>query len=115
MQTSSKKLNKQVAKDLHKQLATVLADLDHPTEVANFLGAFLSETELNNFAKRLGIITLLAEGSSYQEISLKLKVSSATIANMAEDLDNYGYQRILELLKRDRKIRSVLTKLGVKK
>lgn len=100
MQTSNKHLPARTTQSLKAQLATLLADLDRPTDVENFLEDFLSETELSVLTKRLGILWLLDKGLSYQEIAEELKVSSATIASIAQVKEKKGVQVVLQLINR---------------
>ena len=81
MQTSSKKLTKKQQRQIIRQFATLLSDLQHPDECQIFFESFLTKTEQNVFTKRLGIIWMLHQKKSYEEIKKKLKVSSATISS----------------------------------
>jgi uncharacterized protein YerC len=101
MQTSNKRLPQKTAQSLKVQLATLLADLDSPTAVEAFLDDFLSETELSVLTKRLGILWLLDQGLSYQEIAEELKVSSATIASIAQVKEKKGVQLVVSVINRN--------------
>lgn len=92
MQTSNKKISQKQKNTLLTQLSTVLADFSHPAEVELFLQDFFTDTEINVFTKRLGIIYRLHIGESYEKIKDELKVSSATIASMSELVNKTGIQ-----------------------
>jgi uncharacterized protein YerC len=84
MHVSAKKLRSSDQQQLLDQLTRVLAEISTPEEMKQFLGDFLTKTELNVLSKRLAILTLLAQNTSYTEIQKRLKVSSATISSVAE-------------------------------
>lgn len=101
MQTSSKKLSKKQQQQITQQFVTLLSDLRHPDECQSFLETFLTKTEQSVFAKRLGIVWMLHQKKSYQEIKKKLKVSSATISSVANQMDEEGTQLIVNRLRID--------------
>lgn len=79
----------------------MLADLQTPEEIELFLSSFMSSTERLVFAKRLAIVWMLEQGKSYEEISHKLRVSSATISSMAEERQSDGIQLAFKKLRLD--------------
>ncbi len=99
MQTSSKKLSRKKQQEITQQFITLLADLRHPHECQAFFDSFLTKTEQSVFTKRLGIIWMLKDGKSYEEIKKKLKVSSATISSVANQLKGEEIQIIVSKLK----------------
>jgi len=101
MQTSSKKLTKKQQPQIIRQFATLLSDLQHPDECQIFFESFLTKTEQNVFTKRLGIIWMLHQKKSYEEIKKKLKVSSATISSVARQMDEEGSKIIVNKLRVD--------------
>jgi len=67
-------------------LFQTLADIKKPQEAKLFLKQLLSETELSVLTKRFGIAYLLNKGKNYREIKDSLKISSATISSIADEL-----------------------------
>lgn len=66
------------------QLAQLLSDLKKPESIFEFLGTFLTEAEYSMMARRLEIIRRLEDNQSYLTIQRDLKVSSATVAAVAQ-------------------------------
>lgn len=97
MQISPKKLNKTLEKQINLMLVQALSEVNDPTQIEEILKDLLTETERVAVMKRLGIAIYLDKGRSYEDIKNNLKVSSATIATVAESTGNPG---IVELLKR---------------
>lgn len=85
------------------QLAQLIADLKKPEEIYEFLGTFLTEAELSMFARRLEIIRRLEENESYLTIQRELKVSSATVAAVAQLRDLEPVQAYLKKVRRRQK------------
>jgi uncharacterized protein YerC len=77
----------------------VLAEMDTPEEVKTVLGDVLTEAEKAAVLKRLGIAIYLDKGRSYEDIKNNIKVSSATIATVAESLGNPGWQEVIKRIK----------------
>ncbi|MFC1727403.1 Trp family transcriptional regulator [Patescibacteria group bacterium] len=86
MRLSKKRINKTVELQLYNLFYQVIADLRSTTEAKAFLEGILSKTELEALVKRLGVARLLDQGQSYEEIKKMLKVSSATVATIAEQM-----------------------------
>ncbi|KKS91620.1 MAG: hypothetical protein UV68_C0065G0004 [Candidatus Collierbacteria bacterium GW2011_GWC2_43_12] len=63
------------------------------------LNDLLTEAERMALLKRLGIALYLDKGRSYEDIKNNIKVSSATIATVAESLGNEGWQEIIKRIK----------------
>lgn len=99
MQISSRKLNATLEKQIYSLFHQMLADLRTPEEVESVLSDLLTKTEHTALAKRLAIATFLDKGRSYENIRETLKVSSATIASVAEQMGNPGVQRALAKVK----------------
>lgn len=112
MQTSAHNLNHQASKILYQQLLTLLLDFDKLQDLTEFMNDFFTETEMLVFAKRLGILWMLNQGKSYQEIKDQLKVSSATISTMAEMKDKKGILLAIEKIKADQKIEQQASNLA---
>lgn len=99
MQVSTRKLNLTLEKQIFSVFHQALADLRTPEEVESVMTDLLTETERTAIAKRLAIATFLEKGRSYENIRETLKVSSATIAAVAEQLGSPGYQLALRKIK----------------
>ena len=83
MRTSSKKVNRNLAKQIGRLLYNVIADIHDPKEAELFLGVFLTKVELEALTKRLAIAYWLSKGRHYDNIKTNLAVSSTTVATMA--------------------------------
>ena len=59
----------------------------------------LTEGERLAVLKRLGIALYLDKGRNYEDVKNNIKVSSATIATVAENLGNSGWQEIIKRIK----------------
>lgn len=99
MQVSSRKLNTTLEKQIFSVFYQTLADLKASHEVRSVLDDLLTDTEQTALAKRLAIATFLEKGRSYENIRETLKVSSATIATVAERMGNPGLQLALAKIK----------------
>ncbi len=99
MQVSSKSLSAKTQQQLFDNLHTVLADMKNPMEIHKFLKAFLTDTEYTVLAKRLTIAYLLDQGLSYDQIRKQLKVSSATISTVSDNMSQEGIQLALQRIK----------------
>lgn len=96
MRTSDKKVNQSLKKEIIRSLAQAITDLKSPEETLVFLKDFLNDAELETYAKRLAVAYYLQKGRSYQNIKTNLKVSSATIATIQEQINSKGYQLALK-------------------
>lgn len=99
MQLSSNPLNKNIEKQLSEMLYGILAELRTPEELRMVLADILTEAEVTSVTKRLGIAVYLDKGRSYEDIKNNIKVSSATIASVAENLGNPGWQEMIKRIK----------------
>ena len=91
MRVSRQKLNPILREQIIKTFAQVIADLKDINEAILFLNDFFMENEIEAFAKRLAIGYWLKKGRSYSNIRDNLKVSSATIADVAFMYKNKGF------------------------
>ena len=91
MRVSRQKLNPILKEQIIKTFAQVIADLKDINETILFLNDFFMENELEAFAKRLAVGYWLKKGRSYSNIRDNLKVSSATIADVAFMYKNKGF------------------------
>jgi uncharacterized protein YerC len=117
MQLSSNPLNKNIEKQLSLMLYGILAELSTPEGVKTVLGDILTEGERMALIKRLGIAVYLDKGRSYEDVKNTIKVSSATIASVAENLGNEGWQEIIRRIKADEWANEWTSKIskGIKK
>jgi uncharacterized protein YerC len=99
MQVSNRKLNATLEKQILPVFYQSLADLRTPEEVETVLSGLLTETERTALAKRLAIASYLEKGRSYENIRDTLKVSSATIASVAEHMGDPGFRLALDKIK----------------
>jgi len=99
MQLSNNPLNKGIEKQLSEMMYGILAELRTPEEVKMVLGDVLTEGERVAILKRLGIAVYLDKGRNYEDIKNNIKVSSATIASVAENLGNSGWQEMIKRIK----------------
>lgn len=86
MQVSKKQVNPNLKKQIYQLLYQVLADIRSKKEAEIFLNEVLTETELEMLAKRLGVAYYLDKGRSYSNIKTNLRLSSATISAVAEQM-----------------------------
>lgn len=70
----------------------VISDLHGQDEMEKFLNDFLTESEIEVFSKRFAIAYWLKKDRSYENIKQNLKVSSATIASVAQMAKKPGFQ-----------------------
>ncbi len=99
MQLSQKPLNKTIESQLEKMFWGILAETDNPESIKLLLSDILTEGEKTAILKRIGIAVYLDKRRSYEDIKNNIKVSSATIASVAEKLGNQGWQEIIKMIK----------------
>lgn len=99
MQLSNNPLNKNIEKQLSEMMYGILAELDTPEDVKMVMNDVLTEGERMAILKRLGIAVYLDKGRSYEDVKNNIKVSSATIASVAENLGNSGWQEMIKRIK----------------
>ncbi|HBD02069.1 TPA: hypothetical protein DD448_02320 [Candidatus Collierbacteria bacterium] len=92
-------MNKNIQSQVYKILYQVLADAKTEVDIELIMKALMSEAEVMAIAKRLAIAVFLDKGQSYEHIRETLKVSSATIANVAEGMNKRGIQMALARVK----------------
>ena len=86
---------------MYAVLYQVIADLRRPESVEIVFADLFTYTERVALAKRLAIAMFLEKGRSYEHIRRALKVSSATIAMVAERVGKPGMQHLLMTIKAD--------------
>ncbi|KKT58847.1 MAG: hypothetical protein UX91_C0001G0071 [Candidatus Amesbacteria bacterium GW2011_GWB1_47_19] len=74
----------------------LIADIKFPAEADKISESIFSTTELLTIIKRLGVAYWLSKGRSYENIKQNLKVSSATIASIQQELKKPGWKLALE-------------------
>ena len=99
MKTAAEPLNKNIQSQVYKILYQVLADAKTDTDIELVLASLMSDGEILGVAKRLAIAVFLDKGQSYEHIKDTLKVSSATIASVAESMNKRGMQMALSRVK----------------
>lgn len=96
---SSQQLEQTFEEQLRRSLFQVLADLSSTHESKVFSSSFFTTTEVSIFARRLAIAVLLEQGKSYEHIRALLKVSTATISSVTEQMKKPGFLLALRKLK----------------
>jgi len=91
MRRSNLKINASLEKQIEKAFAQVLADLKTFQESYGFLKDFFKTSELEAYSKRLAVAYWLKKGRSYLNIKNNLKVSTATIAEIAGMMKKKGF------------------------
>ena len=99
MQLSQRKLNRSIEKQLKEMLWKAFAEIKSPDQIKQVLDDLLTETERIAVYKRLGIALYLDKGRSYEDIKNNIKVSSATIASVANDMGNPGLGEVIKRIK----------------
>jgi uncharacterized protein YerC len=99
MQVSKQKLNHSIEKQVYTLFYQLLVDIKSLNEAELIMKDLLSTTEKEVMAKRLAIAIFLDKGRSYENIKNTLKVSSATIASVQEQMGNPGMQLALQKVK----------------
>lgn len=99
MQVSKQKLNKNIEKQIYTIFYQLMVDLKTIDETEKLMDDLLSTTEREVIAKRVAIAIFLDKGRSYENIKNTLKVSSATIASVQENMGNPGMQLALQKIK----------------
>ncbi len=92
-------MNKQIENQVYRILYQVLGDAKSEVDVELILKSLMSEGELSAIAKRLAIAVFLDKRQSYEHIKDVLKVSTATIATVAENMNKRGMQMALQRVK----------------
>ena len=92
-------MNKKIEGQVYKILYQVLADAKSDVDIELTLKSLMSDSELSALAKRLAIAVFLDKRQSYEHIKDVLKVSTATIASVAENMNKKGIQVALARVK----------------
>lgn len=99
MQLSQNPINKTLERQLGEMFYQMLAEINTPEEMQTVFTDVLTEAERSAVIKRLGIALYLDKGRSYEDVKNNIKVSSATIATVAENLGNEGWQEMIRRIK----------------
>lgn len=95
--------------DIHSasldRLFESILKLESVEECYRFFEDLCTVKEIEDMGQRLDVAVLLSEGVSYQKISEKVKVSSATICRVNRCLTygSGGYVEVLEKMKQEEK------------
>ncbi len=84
---------------INQMLVGVLSEVESPRVMEEILNDLLTDTERVAMMKRMGIAIYLDKGRSYEDIKNNLKVSSATIATVAESMGNPGVGEVIKRIK----------------
>jgi Trp operon repressor len=96
MQVSKQKVNKILEYEISKLFNQLITDIKTTKEAEEVFKCLLSETESTAIVKRLAVGYWLTKKRSYGVISQNLKVSSATVASIAQELKKPGWQLIIK-------------------
>lgn len=96
MRTSTIKLNKSLENQIKKMFCQIIVDTKSTEEADIFFSDIFTASEYETFVKRLAIAYWLKKKRSYANIKTNLKVSSATIASVSENMNNEGIREALK-------------------
>lgn len=113
MRLSKRKINQTIEKEIYKIFYQTIADLRSPQEAKGFIEEILTKTELEAITKRLAVAVYLGKGCSYENIKETLKVSSATVATIAEQMKKgQGFALAIKKINADEWAEKWASKLG---
>lgn len=95
MQVSKQKINQSLDKQVKNMLWQLITDIKSQDEAKTIFSDILSDTELAAIGKRLAVGYWLTKNRSYENIKGNLKVSSATIATVQQDLKKIGWKEAI--------------------
>jgi len=96
VQVSKQKVNKILEKQVTDLWFQMVADIKTPDEAKIVFEDLFSETEKSALIKRLAVGYWLVKKRSYETIKQNLKVSSATIATVAQGLTRPGWKLAMQ-------------------
>lgn len=96
MQVSKRKISTVLEKQITGMWYQLIADTKTQEDAQTIFGDLLSETELAAVSKRIAIAYWLAKGRSYENIKDNVKVSSATIAAVQQEMKREGWKMAME-------------------
>ena len=85
---------------LTKALAKILAN-QPPAKTYDLLQQILTDKELDYVERRLRIGLMLKQGNPYTKIQEELKVSAATVAVVADQMKQPGFQDLIDKLTKE--------------
>ena len=82
-----------------EDIAKLLAEIDDPTLIRNFLNQLLTEAEVERICKRWELVQLLHKGHSQREIAERLGLSLCNITRGSRELKkaNSAFMKILKM------------------
>ncbi len=101
MQTSKQKINPILEKQLSRTFFQLVSDLQTTTDAEQVLKVVLTPSELEAISKRLAIAYFLTKGRNYDNIKQNLKVSSATVASIQDQIKNPGWKMAIHKITAD--------------
>ena len=87
-----------ITSDLHmtRQLCEVLASITDAKEILLFLEDLCTAKEIDYMAQRVEAARLLMEGKTYQEVTDRISISSATLTRVSKCVKaDLGYRKVL--------------------
>lgn len=96
-QVSKNKLNSKIYERIFTLFPQFIYRMTSKGKQIELVDAFFTHTEKTIFAKRIAIAFMLVKGYDYRQISSKIKVSTGTIANIADALKVHGDIVVKEL------------------
>lgn len=84
-------MNKWCEKEIFNMIKLV-AKAGDTKEVIEVFDKILTPREINDMARRLAVLKMIKEGKSYQNISMSLGMSSATISRISSKI-GFGFRR----------------------
>ena len=112
VQLSKRKISKKLEEQIYKLLYQVIADINNPKEAEEFLKDFLSKTELEVLAKRLGAAYYLKQNQDYNVVRKNLAISSTTVAAIKNQMTKKGFQLALNKIETDQWATKWAQKIG---
>ena len=97
---SKKKLDEKTAKEIHARLFKTMFNLKNPKDMRVLVEEFFTPAEQVLFAKRLAALLLLAEHIPPYRVSRLLKLSSATTARFAREIEQEKHTHIGQIIKK---------------
>ncbi|MAZ67696.1 hypothetical protein CL652_02930 [bacterium] len=97
---SKNKVSPQITAQIYDQLASLFLANTRKSDFSKTLFEILTPTERLMLAKRVGIMSMLTYGSSIRTISSTLKVSTATVFKLSEQLNHEKFVHVSNIFKR---------------
>lgn len=101
MQISKQKVNPALEKQIAHMWYQLIVDTTSLEEAEKMFSDLLSKTELAAISKRLAVGYWLTKNRSYENIKDNLKVSSATIATVQQDMKLPGWKMAIQKIMAD--------------